>query len=432
MLKSMLILMRGTVVAQAIGFAILPLLTRLFSPDDFGAFQLYQSILAILMIMATLRFEVAILRCKNSEELKSVLIICATINLLISFLTLLAVIVYYFNIWTIDSGRPLYLIWCLPIALLINGTMQYITYWLTRDKAFEKSSNGKIVQAVGYVSTATGTGMLGIGGLGLLAADIIGKLFSLIYSMQWCRRQWRRIDFSPSWLEIRAIAWKFREFPFIALPGGLINTFGGILSPVMMYATFSANVSGQFALVERSLTLPIGIIIVSVSQVFSAQFSEALRQNSLESRRLFHRFVAFLFAISIVPVVILMFAAPMLFKLLFGPQWALAGQFAAIIAPAYCLILISGGTNMVLMLLGMQKTQMLWEVGRLAAMAGLWTLAQQHHWTAMQAIYGHTIIVAISSISFLILAEYGLRLHAKRSTENPEIEDVHIISRTEL
>jgi O-antigen/teichoic acid export membrane protein len=432
MLKSMLILMRGTVAAQGIGFAVLPLLTRLFTPADFGVLQLYQSIMAVLMVIATFRFEIAILRAETAEELKAVLILCAIINLLISILIFVIAVILYLTDCKFGATYPSYLIWCLPIAFLINGTMQYVTYWLTRDKAFGQSSNGKIAQAMGYVSAASATGLVNSSGIGLLAADIVSKLFSLIYSANWCRNKWQNLGLFPSWPRIKAIAWKFHEFPFVAVPGGLLNCFGGIMTPVMIYATFSANVSGQFGLVERSLTLPIGIIIVSVSQVFSAQVSEALRQNSSEGLRLFHRYAIFLFAVGIVPTIILAFAAPTLFKLLFGPQWALAGQFAAIIAPAYCLMLVSGGTNMILMLLGMQKMQIAWEIGRLAAMAGFWAFAQQQHWSATQAVFGHTIILAITSLSFLVLAEYGIRLHAKRNAENTEPNEDHIMTRAEL
>ena len=46
MLKNTLTVLRGTVVAQAIGFMALPILTRLFTPEAFGQLQLYQSALA--------------------------------------------------------------------------------------------------------------------------------------------------------------------------------------------------------------------------------------------------------------------------------------------------------------------------------------------------------------------------------------------------
>jgi O-antigen/teichoic acid export membrane protein len=411
MLRSVGTVLRGSLFAQAIGFAILPLLTRLYAPSDFGALQLYQSILAILLVFATMRYEIAILRATSVVELKSLLVLCIVVNITIGLLLALGcgVLILAAPAWL--KGHISFVIWLLPLSFMISGIAQATSYWLTRESAFSTGANAKIAQSVGYCTSSTAIGIVGAGPSGMVIADIAGKIFSLAWIARFAKSQWQQTPIPITRADITAAIRRYREFPLVAVPGGLVNALGGVMTPIMIYATFSASVSGQFGLVERSLTLPVGLLITAVSQVFSAQISSGLRDGTQTARQVFHRYVLLLFAVGIGPVVLVVAAAPGLFIFFFGPEWAQAGQFARLMAPAYLLMLVTGGTNMTLMLIGMQKTQMIWEIGRLLAMIALWTIARDADWPASQVVIGHACVIGLTCIIFLLMAEFGLRKH---------------------
>jgi O-antigen/teichoic acid export membrane protein len=403
--------MRGTLFAQAIGFAVLPILTRLYQPSDFGALQLYQSLLSVLLVMATLRYEIALLRATSTLELKSLLIACCTINLVGAALLGLGA----FFLWLIDPIASWLSVpnwaWLLPVSFLISGISQFATYWLTRNKAFSQSANGKIAQSICYVGTGGLFGVVRPSPAGLILADIVGKLGSLAWTYRWYRQEWRHLGGPISWQDVKFALRTYREFPFIAVPGGLVNALGGMMTPIMIYATFSAETSGQYGLVERSLTLPVALVLVAVSQVFASQFSERLRAGARSARSLFHNYVFWLSLLGLLPTALLVFSAPELFSIIFGPEWVQAGHFARILAPTYFFLLVAGSTNMTLMLLGMQKTQMVWEVGRLAAMLAFWAFVRHANWSSDDAVLGHAIITTLACFAFLAMAEIGLRFH---------------------
>jgi teichuronic acid exporter len=425
MLKSIATLMRGTLIAQAIGFLILPFLTRLYSPSDFGALQLYQSTIAILLVFATFRYEIALLRAKDSLELKSLLLSCFLINMLgvVSIATAITIYLIY-DKNSMASVFP-YAVWLLPVSFLISGTIQFSGYWLTREKAFGQSANGKVAQSCGYVAAGSMIGLIAPQSSGLVIADIFGKLVSLVWISRWYRREWRLLADHVTKQDMLSAIRTYREFPLIAVPGGLINALGGVLTPIMIYATFSGVVAGQFGLVERSLTLPVALVVASVSQVFSSQLSESLRADRHEARAVFHRYVILLAAVGGLPALFLFFFAPQLFAIMFGPNWVQAGKFAGTLGFAYMFMLISGGTNMTLMLLGMQKFQMVWEAGRLCAMVGLWALARQMHWSASTVVIGHAAVIILASVAFIGMAELGLR---RRYALDPDQPDSAVIA----
>ena len=51
----------GTALAQIINIACLPILARIYSPNDFGTFAIFLACVAILTSVSTLKYEYAIL-----------------------------------------------------------------------------------------------------------------------------------------------------------------------------------------------------------------------------------------------------------------------------------------------------------------------------------------------------------------------------------
>ena len=66
--KNVFVVMSGTAVAQALGFAMSPIISRLFSPSDFGTFGTFNSIATIIGAGATLQYTQAIMLPKEKED----------------------------------------------------------------------------------------------------------------------------------------------------------------------------------------------------------------------------------------------------------------------------------------------------------------------------------------------------------------------------
>ena len=63
--RNVLTLVTGTTLAQAIPVLISPILTRLYSPEDFGVYAIYFSVLMITSVVATGKYEMAIVLPKD-------------------------------------------------------------------------------------------------------------------------------------------------------------------------------------------------------------------------------------------------------------------------------------------------------------------------------------------------------------------------------
>lgn len=407
MFKNFATIIKGTVVGQGIGFLVLPLLTRLYDPEAFAHFQLYQSAMLVLVVFVSLRFEVAILRASDGHELRTTLALCILSTLAIALLLTViwsVVVVVWPEIYALFPVPP----WVLGPTIIVIGIFQFLGFLVTREQMYGYSANSKVFQAGTYAVIASGLGVFRVL-LGMIIADAVARLIGSLYLLRSLRGRGFSGVHQVSFPDLKITAFKFREFPLITVFGGIINSLGIVVTPVMIYAKFSPEVSGQFALVDRAISLPLAMLVGAISQLYMSNFASAVRSNPGEVRAQFHSLLRLLLLIGTLPAAVAFFLAPSLFTFIFGEEWQLAGRLAQIMIPAYLIIFVCGGVNMTLMLLGQQVLQTAWEIIRLGCMLALWIFIVRPDMTVEVIVMLHSGILGAVSLLFLALAEYGVR-----------------------
>ncbi len=142
--RNVLTLLTGTTIAQAIPVAMAPIMARIYSPEDFGVLTLFLSISTIFSVVATGRYELAILLPKKEEDALSVMLLALVINFAVSFLLFAVVFLFNQNIcnWLNNDMISIWL-YFIPLAILLNGIIQTLNYWLNRKKEYKKLSFSK-------------------------------------------------------------------------------------------------------------------------------------------------------------------------------------------------------------------------------------------------------------------------------------------------
>src|SRR5436190_2606709 len=89
--KNIFALSAGAVGAQILNFFLTIVLTRIYSPSDFGLLTIYLSVASLVSVIATGKYEVAIVVAKSREEGIALVRLSLFIVVVFSLLTLLAV-----------------------------------------------------------------------------------------------------------------------------------------------------------------------------------------------------------------------------------------------------------------------------------------------------------------------------------------------------
>ncbi|HBT47661.1 MAG TPA: polysaccharide biosynthesis protein [Peptococcaceae bacterium] len=352
--RNVAVLAGGTAVGQAIVVLASPILTRLYTPEDFGVLAVYSSLLGILSTVAALRYELAIPLPEKDEDAAALVVLSLIIVLGMSLLVGLGVwlggeqVARWVNAETL---RPH--LWLLPVGMGFVGTYQVLNYWTTRRKLFDVVSLTKLTQSGTQVAVQLVSGALGVTPLGLIIGHIAGQSAGIGVLF---RRSGVSLRLFPA-NKLVALARQHWKFPVFNSWGALINIVGIQAAPLLLTTYFGTAISGLFMLTMRVLTLPASLIGNAVAQVFYPTIA-AQTQKPEAVRTLLARA-----STALLPVAFAIFAlvglwGRELFALIFGAEWLEAGLYASYLSPWLFLNFISSPLSTFVLAKGRQDTAM--------------------------------------------------------------------------
>ncbi len=330
LLRHVSILLSGTVLAQAIPLLVSPLLTRLYTPAEFGLLTLYLAVVNGLLTVACWRYELTIVMAKTDAEARSLLRLCGRISLISCalFCLLLSVGAEAMAAWLRSPALAPWL-WLAAVHVLLLALLQSAVYWLTRRRQYGLISRNKVAQSSGTAAAQIGLGLVpALGVTGLVAGTLIGHAAAAWPLWRHVRPELARgrLDRRRQWVLLK----RYRRMPLLNGPNALVDAvrLNGI--PLMLGYGFSQALLGQFALAWRLLQAPVSLVNSAVSQVLFQQMAAA---DPPALRRLLRRSLLILALAGALPFTGLYLLAPTVFPWLFGAQWQLAGDLARVLTP---------------------------------------------------------------------------------------------------
>jgi O-antigen/teichoic acid export membrane protein len=339
-LKNVLTLMTGTTIAQLLPILVSPLLTRMYTPSDFGVYALYISIISIISVIVTLRYEFAIMSPKKREDALSVFCLSLITSFGISFLIFVILVLFNKNIIDLLENKKLIKwIYFIPLTSFLLGVIQTFNYWFNREKLFKVLSTSKVIQTFANIIPNIAIGLIYKNELGLILGYILGATTSVVYlSYKFIRDKnvLYELRKNVSWLKIKEQALLYNEYPKFNTLSAFLDTISLQLPSIFVSKTYSSTNLGYFNLTTRTISTPLSVISSSVSQVFFQRISDAYKQNK-PLRPIILKTGKYLSLISLFPLVVLLFFGPELFSFVFGANWRIAGEFARILAFSYAI-----------------------------------------------------------------------------------------------
>ncbi len=346
--RNVLTLMAGTTIAQAIPIAISPILTRIYTPEDFGVFALYMSIASILSVVATGRYEMAIMLPKKDEDAINIVALSIGIAFFVSFFSLVVVFVFNSQITNI-LGNPEISNWLyfIPVTVLLTGVYQSFNYWSNRKKQYKRLATSRVIQSSAASTTNLGMGFGGFGTSGLIAGQLIGQSFAVTVLGKMVFREMESKFLHVKRLKIIAMARRYLDFPKYDILASLFNASSHQMTHILFNALFNSTIAGYFYLTQKILGLPIAFVASAVSDVF--------RQSATREYQLYNNAKAVyistfkkLFILSIFPSLLLYFYAVELFVFVFGEEWRVSGEYTKIMVPMLLLRFVSSPLSFML------------------------------------------------------------------------------------
>ncbi len=400
--KNVLTLLTGTTIAQAIPIAISPILTRLYTPSDFGLYALYVSLVSMSSVVSTGRYELAIMLPRRDKNAANILALSFLLSLVFSFILFLIVLLFNTEITKLlgneDIGNWLYL---LPMSVLFMGLFNTLNYWFNRKLKYKDLSKGRVLQSFTIASVNLSFGLLKLAS-GLIIANVIG---CGIVVLVFIRKIKSEIIADFNFDKLKYLAKRYSKFPKFEMLSGFSNMASAEIPVLLLSSFFGVNIVGFYSLARRILSLPTGLIGGAIGQVF-LQKSVTYKNDKDKLRELtFSTFKKLLF-IGIPCLSVITVFGDYLFSFVFGAQWEMAGVYAQVLSLWLVFVFLGSPLSTLLVTLEKQKESLIFNLSIFIFRSLALCIGALFFNSPFIAIVLFTVIGSLFWISFLFYIFY--------------------------
>ena len=372
-------LLSGSLIAQGIAFLAYLVLGRLFTPDDFGLYNIFYSYIEVLIILSTCKYELAIVIADSDDEATALTRLTLQFNAIVSALLLLiALLLALFHVTPSSLPPQLYLL--IPPMVFFCGTTRVYTFLFNRYKHYRQIATSEVVTSLGGTLLKILFGLLNgamqlFHTLGLPLGTILGKVAGNIYYRFQVKKYELRTEKSlpnPNTSYFIALSSSFKNFPLYTMPKELVSSFSANLPFLWLSVYFDNALIGLFGLALTFTMRPVGILANAFEKVFYASYSEKVRQHQPLWRDTL-RFTLALNAVVVPVVVVAFFFAEPLFTFLFGAKWVGTGYYVRCIIPWLVVLLNANSLAFVANIFSTQRIDFFFQIAQLLLrIAALW------------------------------------------------------------
>jgi lipopolysaccharide exporter len=325
--RNVLVVMSGTAAAQAIGFALTPLISRLFSPSDFGVFGSFNAVSGVIAAGVTLEYSQAIMLPKEKADALNLFCVSCFVTSAIAFLCLAACLLAPRLLMSLMSAPSAWFLVLLVLATLVNGINNSCQAWCVRVKAFKQTSVSQVIRSLSSNGAQVGFGLAKGGAAGLVISSVLADMLASLNLVRVLLSDLKTFRLDIRWGRMRQLANEYRDFPMYSASQNVINALSSGMPVLLLTHFYDIAVAGAYAFGASILVLPMGLILRSLRQVLFQKAGETQHEGG-SLARLYVKTTAGLFALALLPSLVLVIWAPQLFTWIFGSQWLTAGEFA--------------------------------------------------------------------------------------------------------
>ena len=329
-MRSILTRVSGSTLSLVVAMASTPILTRLYSPTDFGVLAVYVAFVATIGVVASLSYQLAIPLPHEDDDAAYLVLLSFCFALAFSAVSSVAVVLFAEPVAE-RLGIPAVAdhLWMLPLGVLAFSGCHVLYKTAVRRHAFAFISRSIVIQSA--ATAATKIGASAVGPFGLIAGHFVGQLVGVLFMGRLAVNLLRRSFTNMRWAEMVRLGRRYWRFPAFASSAAIVTKLAERIPPIVFMALFGPAAAGLYELARRVCLLPMVLGGHAVSDVLGSQVGKAHRAGTLGP--LVYRVYCLLVAGAIPPLIILIASGPELFSVVFGERWRVAGEFARWLTP---------------------------------------------------------------------------------------------------
>ena len=359
--KAVLILMSGAFVSQALTIVSSPILTRIYSPSDFGEFAIFTSILSILLVFSTGRYDLSVFEPKLNTHSK--ILIQSSFVIISFFSLLLLIIVFLFNselIKILGNKEINDYVFVFPLSVFIASALNLVNSWSNRLGHYNIISNARIISTVLNILLSVLIGFFYSNVGVLIFSLLVGQLASLFILRSDIPDLFTNFSKKKSIILTK----KYKEYPFYLIPATLSSEISGALPIILFTKYFGLETTGYFVLALKITTAPVAFLSNAIGEVYRQKAGEVFGKIG-NCKELYLKTIKKLLLIAIPSFLFILIFSNTLFPILFGRKWEISGYFVQCLSVMVFFQIISSPLSYTIVFNKSQKIDMFLQFYRL-------------------------------------------------------------------
>lgn len=420
-IRSVILVATGTAGAQAINMAFAPIITRMYGPESFGLLGAFMATLGIVTPIAALAYPIAIVLPKSDDDAKGIAKLSVRIALVIALAFSLILLVAGEQIAAVLGMQAIAgFMLLIPLAMFFSALQQIMQQWLIRKKHFKVTARIAVSQSLILNSSKIGVGWFWPIGSALIFLATMGNM---LYAAQlwfgakkWAERD-DQIHKQSSSVSLKSVAYKYRDFALYRTPQLLVNAVSQSLPILMLASFFGPATAGFFTLGKSVLSAPASLIGSSIGNVFYPKIAEVVNKGGA-SVSLLNKATLVTFLVGVIPFgIIIVFGVP-IFKVFFGSDWHVAGQYAQWMALWVLISLTARPLIAIIPVVKLQGIFLIYEIVFLGLKVLVLGIAGYSYKSALLAVALYSIVTAVSYVVLYIFVVFFIK--QRMSVKNHE------------
>ncbi|MFT5672776.1 MAG: O-antigen/teichoic acid export membrane protein [Polaribacter sp.] len=417
--RNVLTLMMGTTLAQSIPVAISPILTRIYTPEDFGILAIFSAITLIFGSIANGRYELAIMLPTKEEDAINI----AALGIIIT--SALAVSLFFVVLFLNDTiidllnnkniGLWLYFI---PLSVFFIGFFNVLSFFNNRKKNFKTIASASVIKSLVSAVVQLTLGLFKTLASGLITGQILSQLSANIMLSKNVFFK-KTIVASISKNKIKAMAKEYINFPKYSMPAILLNTLSVQATNIIIPVIYDVITLGFFSLVQRILGMPLVLVSNAFTQVY---FKEAVKERQETGKVVKSTKSTFrkLLLLGSPLFIFLYFFIESIFCFFFGESWLIAGYYAKLILPLFFIRFLVSTFTLLPIIYNETKIDLLFQLGMAIIVLLVLVVSNYFQFQFNKLLFWYMILLISYYLvySFFLFFKYIKKNHNENSNNN--------------
>lgn len=408
-ISNIVILLSGTATAQMLNIMLSPVITRIYTPEEFGILAIF-SVFLIILGVTTLKFELAIPIASTDREATFLILVSLSISIILNISIMFLLLIFgseVNRIFGLDSNP--FIIYLVPLGAFLISVFNIFRQWSIRMSDYKVLSRATVMQSLGGNVAKILFGILSFGAMGLTVSRILSGSLGVFTLSKSLVINYKELIKKEHYQEFINLIKRYKNFPIYMTPNSLLIIFVSQIPVITIGVLYTPEITGFYSLANTIIMLPLAILGDAIGDVFYSESAKIIKKSPEKVRSKSRRLVLGLFFISLIPTLILLLFGPRLFGIVFGETWSYAGVFSQVLSLILVTKMAFNPLNKIFELIERQKDKLYLNIAQSIMLSIIFLISYIFILDPIMFLILYSVVVSIMNILAYLWSQLLLR-----------------------